>query len=979
MTSIKTDKKTNKLALSKVNQKGGISKPFHQYFTLYFQALFLLVLIALASALWFSLQQYKYSQTLINEQLVPLQTQFHQQTYLINSNKVIDEILQSVNAHTLITLQQSLSLQSKKLSLLTSTNKSIYQQWFSENNIATNLVTSIESSQTKNELLKNKALIQLDTLLDAILIELNKPGIDSLPEKLLLQLQSRLMGIVTMFKRLSLQTPIGAFAQQSNQLDEMFVADYSKLLAEQQGDSQNMADIVRDFIRLEDLILKSGVLVKWHDQLSLMGDYQQQLVVQQQQLQSILDGLSNESQGNNPTVKNYLTGDNKTAVLNRLSLWQFIVSAFILACVVALLWFIRAKIKATSQYNTRCIIRALEAEKPSDSTGDPLFFTALKNSSVLSVESEQLINKIEQINSSDFSEIDYSALIDKNKKLTDEVLKENSKYAQLKLELDLVEFNALAKKKSQLQLEQQRGKALQLATLRQLVLLGRIALTTTMNSIDKAENNYLFLAHLQARDSIRKLNRASCYRYLKSSDAVLTLSDVNLVAQIQSVLFNLSNKLSQFENSISLTIDERIITKVNLDAELFTEMLKAYIRLLFAQHKQMKLELSLQLTDKNEGQQLVCFTGHVTTTEEVVQLPKSLKNFNDDSMELDELSEYFNTLLRYQHGNDISAKLMDQGYLFNFTLPLAVINNQQENSYQVLSIPRNLSNIAPACEKLTAKYFIMPIEVLLAVKEPMKYQRLQQLLQNMGLQITFVSCEIMLKKYWQSGRFVILMTEFDYQPFTTFMVDEGKQTSEKTTLVRGVFNLENLNDLTNKTTKYSHWLVGQLAADSAVSELITAMTPWLKERESSEACSKKTVQVNALNEFSVNSEQYESALLAPSEVSSSFDFQRYLKNQGSAELAIYMLEEYTSENTSLLSCLEQAIAIDDTTDAEMAIKALLVNGKILAAENLIDLCDIWIRRLNIQGLDNNDKVQVSLLNNTILAVEAIAEHATAIA
>ena len=34
-----------------------------------------------------------------------------------------------------------------------------------------------------------------------------------------------------------------------------------------------MADIIRDFIRFEDLILKRGLLVKWQEHLTLMRDY----------------------------------------------------------------------------------------------------------------------------------------------------------------------------------------------------------------------------------------------------------------------------------------------------------------------------------------------------------------------------------------------------------------------------------------------------------------------------------------------------------------------------------------------------------------------------------------------------------------------------------------------------------------------------------------------------------------------------------
>ena len=85
MTTNKTDKNAANLP----------SKPLHQYFNGYLLAIFFIVVAVLSSALWFSAQQAKLSQALISEQLVPLQKQLIQQSYLSKANKTIDEILQS--------------------------------------------------------------------------------------------------------------------------------------------------------------------------------------------------------------------------------------------------------------------------------------------------------------------------------------------------------------------------------------------------------------------------------------------------------------------------------------------------------------------------------------------------------------------------------------------------------------------------------------------------------------------------------------------------------------------------------------------------------------------------------------------------------------------------------------------------------------------------------------------------------------------
>ena len=111
----------------------------------------------------------------------------------------------------------------------------------------------------------------------------------------------------------------------------------------------------------------------------------------------------------------------------------------------------------------------------------------------------------------------------------------------------------------------------------------------------------------------------------------------------------------------------------------------------------------------------------------------------------------------------------------------------------------------------------------------------------------------------------------------------------------------------------------------------------------------------------------------------SFNFERYLKHQGSAELAIFMLDEYTSENILLVKELSQAVAVHDGKKADDIIQALLVNARILAAENLLHLCQQWHTLLTTQGLDSCEKLQMVLLSKTKQAVDEISQHAAAIA
>ncbi len=978
------DKNTNNLpgkqVLEQVLEQDSkiANKSFYQYFTVYFLAIFLLVVAALSSVLWFTSQQAKHSQALITEQLLPLQNQFLQLTYLSNANKLIDELLPNANADKLMPWQQELSWQSKKLSLLQSQYKNTYQQWFSNNNVAMKLITRIEASQPSNARLKDKSLIQLDSLLDALAIQLTNQDLDSNQVQLLSKVEKQLTSIVTMLMPLDLQTSLGVFEQLREKIDEIFVTDYAKQIANNLGGRQSLADIVRDLIRFEDLILTAGLLVKWQGSLRLMADYQQQLVSQQQQLHSILASVL---QGTTPVINHNVSADIDVITNKQLPIWQLFVFVASLASIFVLLCLVRIKIKLVSQYSVNCIDRALDgAQLPINDSSNAMAFNKYH---FATEETEQLIKKIQQINASNYSEIEYLVLSDKNQQLEEIIVNNKATQKQLKLELSLNKVKASQDYQTQILLEQQRGKILYSSVIKQLVLLGSSAINATIHTSSEhessAEENYLYHAHLQGRDLVRKLRQASCYRYWQSSDAVLTLSDVNLVALIQAVLFNLENKLLLDKNTLRLNLDKKILAEVNLDAELFSEMFHIFIRLLFSQQTERELALDLRLVDKNNGQQEICFTGHVKAAGVIRQLPPALQSFNDESAEQSEIGEYFNSLLRYQHGHNVSANLTEQDYQFSFTLPLAVTKSKQQESHPMLPLPRNVAGIEKACIALAAKYIAMPIEVLLAVKSPNKYQRLQLLLQAMGLQTTFVSCELMLQKNWQSGRFAVLLTDINCQAFTRFMVDEGDKASGTLALVRGVFSLNSSVVLANKTEAYAHWLVGELTANSSIDALIIAMQPWIKEQISDTCSTNNQAQVMPVKSFAFSEQQAESVLSATMADSPSFNFDRYVQHQGTAEIALYMLEEYTAENSELVAKLSQAFTMNDDKNVALAIQALGVNGKILAAEYLLQLCQRWQTLLSNQALDNSAQRQINLLSKTKQAVQAISQDAEAIA
>jgi len=960
-----------------VSNTDGKAKALYQYSTLYFIAILLICTLVSSITLIFSYQQSKQSQALISEQIAPLQIQFQQQSYLNNANNLIADILQNSDVSNLVSMQQKLSLQSKKLSLLQSQHKDLYQQWFHDNNTAIELVAGIESSHASNELLKGKGLIQLDTLLDAIEIQLNKPKIDSKTEQVLSIVKNKLSNIATRVQHLSLSTSIEEFDLLHEQIDEMFTADYGKVLAKQERGNRAFEEIVRDFIRFEDTVLKSGLLIKWQASLRLMESYQNQLMSDKKQLQNILVNSALDVEGQN---SNGLIDINQMIDKYQLPLWIWVSFTLALVTLAILLWYIRLRIKISSQQTLDYICHALSDGSTRLKNEDRALITQDKDVSFYCAESKLLVEKIEQLNDSHFSESEYLLLVGKNQALEEKIVKAHTKQERLELALQQADINISDKLK--LTTEQVHYEELHLVATKQLVLLACSAIDvskhTKGNSELDTDANYLYQAYLQSRDLLVQLKQESCNRYLQSSDAILTLSDENFVAQMQAVLLNLANEFSASQNQVSLDIDENIQAAVNTDAELFTEMFRAFIKLLLLQQTQQKLLLTLQLVDKNNGQQVINFTGQVYGVENLDHLPQQLESFNQTNGEQKAPVGYFTTLLQYQHGENISAMIIEQGYKLCFTMPLAVTNTKQEQSYATMTFPEHFSTIDQAITKLTAKYLTMPIDVLLAVKCPDKYQRLQQLLQGMGLQVSFVSSKRMLESKWQSGRFAALITEISCAPFIKFKTSDQSTTQETSDLPRGVFLLDSELSLEIKE-EFTHWAFGKLTADSAIDELVIAMKPWIKEQSSKALATNELTQVNKDKESKSKAGRVLNIGLASSAQVHSFDFERYIKNQGSPALALYMINEYTSENSAMVERLEKAFYGNDVTDIDIAVQALAVNAKILAADCLLHLCEYWQKLLSKQGIDNCQDIQINLLNKTKQAVDAVNLHADAVA
>ena len=257
------------------------------------------------------------------------------------------------------------------------------------------------------------------------------------------------------------------------------------------------------------------------------------------------------------------------------------------------------------------------------------------------------------------------------------------------------------------------------------------------------------------------------------------------------------------------------------------------------------------------------------------------------------------------------------------------------------------------------------VEVLLAVESPEKYQHLVRLLYWLGLQVHMVCQAESMQKLWQTGRYLVLLTEFQSSPFIEMNV--GKNVS------RGVFSLTDtfLPKPTEKELPYTQsWQLGQVVNQLDVQHLVKLFSPWLKEKQlvistakkakpsekvaevkGSVASHTKTNQKNNRVENNNAISSIDSLINDESvEEHQAFDLHLYALNQGSPELAVFMLDDYVAEIKDAINALPIAIKEKAFNSALKHTAEIDKLTTILAAKELNESAQALTAALNKKAL-----------------------------
>jgi HPt (histidine-containing phosphotransfer) domain-containing protein len=106
-----------------------------------------------------------------------------------------------------------------------------------------------------------------------------------------------------------------------------------------------------------------------------------------------------------------------------------------------------------------------------------------------------------------------------------------------------------------------------------------------------------------------------------------------------------------------------------------------------------------------------------------------------------------------------------------------------------------------------------------------------------------------------------------------------------------------------------------------------------------------------------------------------FKLDSYIDNQGSVDLAFFMLDVYIDENKKFVKALNDAFEHNDTMDIEHNMYGLAKNAKILASNQLTQLCKQWqLVELNQPSAvkEESQRQLLSDITQTALSLEKAA-------
>jgi len=294
---------------------------------------------------------------------------------------------------------------------------------------------------------------------------------------------------------------------------------------------------------------------------------------------------------------------------------------------------------------------------------------------------------------------------------------------------------------------------------------------------------------------------------------------------------------------------------------------------------------------------------------------------------------------------------LHQTGLFNQSCSPLIASEFQLTLSDLISSDSSENILLPAKAFDRYRFSQTQVEVLVAIAEPNKHRALLSLLHWMGLQVQLVCQPQAMLKHWQSGRYLLLITEFKHSPLID--IDVGKNVQ------RGIFTINqqhfNLSD-TEIINSVKNWHQLSLPDIFDIDSMVTSFSPWLKVQQFSltestkQTSNKVTMQSadvemeNQGTETDLDKDQTAQFTIAdidltPAvsdiETEAAFDLLAYANNQGSPELAVIMLDDYLEELDQAMKALAKAITEQELSQAIEKNSQIEKICRIMQATNLL--------------------------------------------
>jgi CheY-like chemotaxis protein len=448
----------------------------------------------------------------------------------------------------------------------------------------------------------------------------------------------------------------------------------------------------------------------------------------------------------------------------------------------------------------------------------------------------------------------------------------------------------------------------------------------------------LIKLHVQELNAVKNEHGYSISFHLphaQSGEVLVASDDVNLAQQHILLIGD-----NSYQNLIVQQYLEAIYAKVTCTSDI-----KEVLHLLSeSQIKQHKIDMLVVMPEHNN---------------------KHLAVINKAINHLADSHDYKQPKLFVLPGNHI--RLNSHKALYKQTcFPLAKLPLQR--AITELMMAESLSNqVYSASEVIKHQYVATGIEVLLAVADISKHQVLLQQLQILGFNITLAASGYEMLTLWQSGKYLILLSDFAMSPLLT--LNNGKQ------IKRGVFTLskplyQQYQQQWQERDIADKWQLGNIGDDNSFDSLIKSLSSWLVLIEHTELVelSQNIVSKKLLNPVKSKNK----AIQTSQQVA--FDIQKYANNLAGPEFAVMMLDDYVVENIQHIEKLTYALSVKSYEHIIEHVDALIDNAKVMSAETLLLYC----QQLKIQVKQQHYQEAQSFLNDIVAEVERVTAYAESI-